>query len=226
MADVIVLIAFVGILIQSIFIFVEHKRHYLLADILKGTASLMFVVIGYIGFSCYSSDSFGGRILLGLLFGMGGDVALNLKFVLKESGKNAFMCGIVLFLIGHILYLSALVPLTDCLFADVVAGLSLTAALLSYFYSTLKPTMVFKVFGAVYLGAVIVMTVMAIQLAVSTRSASSLVYSIGAVLFAASDIILIINTFGDSQKFSLRILNLSLYYVGQLLIAGSLFYVS
>lgn len=39
----------------------------------------------------------------------------------------------------------------------------------------------------------------------------------------SSDIVLIFNTFSGTTKFSLRITNLSLYYVGQLLIAGSLF---
>ena len=49
------------------------------------------------------------------------------------------------------------------------------------------------------------------------------VYAIGAVLFTASDIILIFNTFGGGDpKFSMRIGNLSLYYAGQILIALSL----
>ena len=47
-------------------------------------------------------------------------------------------------------------------------------------------------------------------------------FALGAVLFLISDIVLILNTFGKESKFSLRIVNLSLYYIGQLLIALSL----
>ena len=53
---------------------------------------------------------------------------------------------------------------------------------------------------------------------------SAVIYAIGAVLFTASDIVLIFNTFSGVTRFSLRITNLTLYYIGQLLIAASLFY--
>ena len=56
------------------------------------------------------------------------------------------------------------------------------------------------------------------------NTTSPLIYAIGAVLFTASDIVLIFNTFSGVTKFSLRITNLSLYYLGQMLIALSLFY--
>ena len=45
----------------------------------------------------------------------------------------------------------------------------------------------------------------------------SAVFFIGALSFLVSDIVLILNTFGKTSKQSLRILNLSLYYLGQLL---------
>jgi len=47
---------------------------------------------------------------------------------------------------------------------------------------------------------------------------------LGAVAFLISDIVLIFNTFGKETKFSMRITNLSFYYIGQLLIAISLYF--
>jgi hypothetical protein len=44
----------------------------------------------------------------------------------------------------------------------------------------------------------------------------------GALLFLASDVVLILNTFGPKSTFSMRVVNLVLYYVGQLMIALSL----
>lgn len=55
-----------------------------------------------------------------------------------------------------------------------------------------------------------------------TGSACTKLFSAGAFLFLISDIVLILNTFGKESKFSLRITNLSLYYIGRLMIALSL----
>ena len=46
---------------------------------------------------------------------------------------------------------------------------------------------------------------------------------LGAMFFLISDIVLILNTFGKNPKFRNRIINLSMYYIGQLLIAFSLY---
>ncbi|MBQ9153803.1 MAG: hypothetical protein IJ130_08305 [Solobacterium sp.] len=50
------------------------------------------------------------------------------------------------------------------------------------------------------------------------------IFFAGALLFLISDIVLILNTFGPESRFSLRITNLTLYYIGQILIAVSLLF--
>ena len=50
------------------------------------------------------------------------------------------------------------------------------------------------------------------------------IFFAGAMLFLISDIVLILNTFGPESRFSLRITNLTLYYIGQILIAVSLLF--
>lgn len=220
---VIIILAVIGMIIQGCFIAVEHKEKYVLADILKGCAAFMFVCIGFISYLKVTNDSLGLKIVVGLVFGMIGDILLNLRFVLKENGQKAFLAGILAFLIGHILYLTALIPLTSTFIMDALIGALLAAALLIYIFKTMEVKLAFKIFGVFYLGAVIIMTVIAIHLAIVTGNTHDIVYAIGAVLFTASDIVLIFNTFSGTTKFSLRITNLSLYYVGQLLIAGSLF---
>ena len=66
--------------------------------------------------------------------------------------------------------------------------------------------------------------ILAIGIALFVPSTRATIYAIGAVLFTASDIVLIFNTFSGVTKFSLRITNLTLYYIGQILIACSLFF--
>ena len=46
-----IVLLIIGCILQASFIAVEHKEKYLLADILKGSASLMFVLIGYGAFT-------------------------------------------------------------------------------------------------------------------------------------------------------------------------------
>lgn len=220
-----VVLVLIGIVLQLLFIKAEHEEKYVLADILKGSASLAFVLIGLIGYQTgINPASFSSKILIGLVFGMIGDILLNLRFVFAESGQKIFLAGIAAFLTGHILYLVALVPYGAHLLLSVIIGALLAAALLAYIFKTMDVKMAFKIFGIVYLGAVIIMTCIAIDSALTSRTLSSVIYAIGAVLFTASDIVLIFNTFSGVTKFSLRITNLLLYYIGQLLIAFSLFF--
>lgn len=214
----------VGILLQGIFIAVEHQKKYVAADVLKGLAAACFVTIGIIGYVTKTTDSFGLKLMIGLIFGMIGDILLNLRFVVpEEKGQKVFLLGIVSFLIGHILYLAALIPLTEHTLACVIIGCVLAAALLTYIFKTMEFKKAFKIFGIFYLGAVIIMTVIAIDVAIVVKDVRSIEYAIGAVLFMLSDVVLIFNTFSGKTRFSMRITNLSLYYLGQTLIALCLF---
>lgn len=223
MVTKVVLAGLMGCVLQGIFITVEHKEKYVAADILKGLAALVFVLIGCVGYAKVTQDSLGRLIAIGLVFGLVGDVLLNLRFVLKKNGQKAFLLGILAFLVGHILYLCALLPIAVHTAICVGIGAVLAAGLLAYIFKTMEVKIAFKIFGVFYLGAVIIMTTIAIGIALATGNTHDIVYAVGAVLFMASDIVLIFNTFSGVTRFSLRITNLSLYYIGQLLIAGSLY---
>jgi len=220
----IIIAIIIGIILQTTFIIVEHKEKYILADILKGLASLMFVYIGYNGHLLIDSK-FSRLIFIGLLFGFIGDVLLNLRFVFKRNGQKIFLIGILAFLIGHVLYLVALLPYAYHTFACILTGAILAGLLLAYIFRTMEVKKAFKIFGIFYLGAIIIMTCIALGIAIFNPSVSAIIYAIGAILFTASDIVLIFNTFSGITKFSLRITNLSLYYLGQILIALSLFFI-
>ena len=221
----IIILILAGVLLQGAFIVVEHKEKYVPAVILKGSASLMFVILGFLAFRGLPGVALAKRIFIGLVFGMLGDILLDLRFVFAENGQKVFLIGIAAFLTGHILYLVALIPHASRLGLCVGIGAVLAAALLIYIFKTMTVKTAFKIFGIVYLGAVIIMTVIALGIALSDPTGQAVTFAAGAVLFTASDIVLIFNTFsGGETKFSLRITNLSLYYIGQVLIACSLFF--
>ena len=80
----------------------------------------------------------------------------------------------------------------------------------------------FKVFGVVYIGAVVLLNTVGVGNLIDAPSAFTAVFAAGALLFLVSDVVLILNTFGKESRQSLRVVNIGLYYVGQLLIALSL----
>ncbi len=213
-----------GFILQGFFIVTEHKEKYVLADVLKGLASLCFVFIGLIGKSFIYQDNFGKFIFLGLVFGLIGDVVMNLRFILKDKkGQIAFLAGIFAFLVGHAMYLVALIPKTTHLWQCVVIGLLLAGALLAYIFKTMEVKKAFKIFGVLYVSIIFVMVTVAIDIALFVPLWSNNFMALGAMLFATSDVVLIFNTFNGKTTYPMRIANLSLYYLGQMLIAFCLY---
>ena len=153
----------IGIILQGIFIAVEHKQKYVAAVILKGCASIAFCVFGFIGFynhlnhACISSLP--KYVFLGLLFGALGDILLNLRFVFEKIGQKIFLAGIAAFLTGHILYLVALVPLSESLLVSIICGVVVAAVILTVIFKSFEVKPAFKIFGIVYIGAVVLMFV-------------------------------------------------------------------
>lgn len=220
-----ILLAVIGMTLQAVFIAVEHKEKYVPAVILKGSAAAVFCIIGVVAMGASVNRDFAKLVVFGLCFGALGDILLNLRFVFPQNGQKIFLVGVVAFLTGHILYLCAIAPLSRNLIPCLVVGVILAAVLLTWIFKTLTVKLAFKIFGVLYIGAIVLMTAVAIGNVLTAPGTAAWMHAVGAVLFTLSDIVLIFNTFGSEQKFSMRITNLSLYYMGQLLIASSLFFI-
>lgn len=212
-----------GMVLQATFIAVEHDKKMVPAVILKGSASVVFVIIGSIAFGKCINTSFGRMVLIGLICGALGDILLNLRYLSEKNAQKIFLAGIAVFFAGHIMYLAALIPLSRNLLLSFVIGVICAACLLAYIFTKLKIKVAFKIFGIFYIGAIVVMTAVAIGNLLAAPESACIMFAIGAVLFTISDVVLIFNTFGDKTTFSRRIVNLSCYYVAQLLIACSVF---
>lgn len=165
-------------------------------------------------------------IIAGLIFGLVGDVCLNLRHVLKKIGDKIFLGGVAAFLIGHIIYLIAVIPSATRIITDLIVGVLIAGFLLFYIFRAVEVKLAFKIFGVFYLGAIIIMTTIAIDVAYAAPVLKNLLFAFGAVLFTASDIVLIFNTFGGNETFPRRITNLSLYYIAQICIALTTMFVA
>ena len=205
--------------LAGVFLNKESKQQYVAAVILKGLASLCFVAIGLI---CSPGTHVANMIVAGLIIGSTADVLLNLRMVFEEKGQPIFLVGILVFLTGHIMYLAAVLPLCSHKLICIIAGIVLTALLMIWIFKRITAKMAFKIFGVVYIGAIMLLNCVAIGNLIAEPSAFNAVFAAGAVLFLISDIVLILNTFGSEFKQSLRNTNISLYYMGQILIALSL----
>lgn len=209
--------------IMAAFIYMEKQGKYVPAVVLKGLASLCFVVLGM---QTSPGTSAAKMITAGLLLGCIADVLLNLRYVFKEKGQLVFLLGILVFLGGHIAYLLGIMRTAGNFFICFVLAVVLTALLMKWIFARIEAKKAFKIFGIFYIGAVVLLNVCAFAGLFAAPSMFTAIFAAGAFLFLISDIVLILNTFGPEQKFVLRVTNLSLYYAGQLLIALSLLYLT
>ena len=204
------------------FLWTEKQEKYVPAVVLKGLASLCFVVLGLL---TSPGTHMAKLIVTGLILGCVADVMLNLRWVFQEKGQMIFLIGILIFLSGHLFYLAAILPMCRSKLLCVLIGAVLTALLMLWIFKRITAKKAFKIFGVIYIGAIVILNCVAIGNLLSEPSTFTGVFADGAVLFLISDIVLILNTFGSETKLSLRITNIGLYYIGQLLIALSLMFI-
>lgn len=217
----------IGILIDLLFIRSEYAKKMREATVLKGLASLMFVLLG-IYLYCIAPSTVALLILLGLIFGMLGDIFLNLRNLYEGAVSNRiFAVGILLFLIGHFLYIAALLCCdTRILLPGAAIALLLSVLSIPPLMKRISaPSKGLKLFGYIYLVIVISMfsaaAALLLRSALLTESCLTLfhiLFAIGAGLFVVSDFIMIYYSFGKKIP-PLRAINLLSYYAGQILIA-------
>ncbi len=194
----------------------EFKGNQTQRFILKPLSTTLLVVIILIAMVFDPGNlPFKTAILVGMLFCFGGDIAL------MFDSKKAFMAGLVLFLIGHVIYTAALVSFNGFFFSGIPA----TAAVIliglpiyGYLHSGLGDM---KVPVIAYMIVISFMLNSAILTFKSEyfNSTQAWLLAVGAALFYLSDIMLAINKF--KRPFKLNRIGLLFYYAGQLGIALS-----
>ena len=105
----------------------------------------------------------------------------------------------------------------------VIVAAVVAVILLYIIYSTVEFGMLYKVFGVLYIEVVTIMTAIALGNLFAKGTLFWTMFAVGAVLFTASDVMMVLNA--RIRNGFLRFMNLSLYYVGQLLIALSLYFI-
>lgn len=155
-------------------------------------------------------------VLIGLLFSLGGDMAL-----MFPQNRKAFMIGLALFLLAHVAYTVVFILVGSLSAWDLLSVVVLLAVGIA-FYRLIQPKL-----GAMRIPVVVYMIVISLMVnrAVSTLASpqiglpQALLIVFGAILFYISDLILAAGRFWKPWKY--HRISLAFYYSGQLLIALS-----
>ncbi len=216
------LLVVLGFIVDILFIRAEYAGKMKQATVLKGLASFFFVLLGLIFYVSGHNNTVATLILLGLIFGMLGDIFLNLRNLYEGATSNKiFAVGILLFLIGHFMYIAALLVRDMMILPWNLAVMAVLTGICvpPLMKKITAPSKGLKTFGYVYLTIVILMFASAATLLILDGAGGfEVLFALGALLFVVSDFIMIYYSFGKKIK-PLRAVNLLTYYAGQMLIA-------
>ncbi len=201
-------------------IWAERRGKWRLVYIFKPLATLLVIAVALLSLSTPSSNfTFTMFVLVGLLFSLGGDVAL-----MFQQHREAFLAGLASFLLAHVVYTIVFTMFGVFSLWDILSILILSA-LGAAFYIFIKPGLNGMQKPVVlYIVVISIMVNRAVAALVSPAFSGdqALMIAVGAALFYLSDVILAANRFWKPLRY--RRVNLVFYYSGQLLIALSASY--
>lgn len=208
------------ILGQYLYVRSTFKKNYSFGLICKSVASVCFLLLGVIGYKTYSIN-FNLYLLIGFIFDMIGDVLLGLRRLLLHDVM--FFVGTIAFMVGHIFYVLALNSVINKGFMlCLLIGIAIGVALYIHFVSNCKIPNAFKKIGVIYTSLLSIILVLSIRHYIENPIGCNLLFMIGSIFFSISDYVLIYNSFGK-KKWWMHPLYSSMYYIGQLIIAYSMF---
>jgi uncharacterized membrane protein YhhN len=200
----------------TVLVWAEFRGYRRLIYLVKPTSTLLVITVALLSLRTPDATlSFTLWVTAGLVLSLGGDVALMIKT------DRAFVAGLLLFLLAHIVYAIGFTLSNGFHPQDLASALVLLGvAILVYRYlrpglGSMKGPVIFYILVICFM----------VNRAVSTfygdvfTTTQAWLLTVGAMLFWLSDLVLAINRF--RHPFEANRLSLFLYFGGQLLIALS-----
>ena len=232
----------VYLLLVIAFLVVRVRQGGVKALVLKTLSSITFIVLGIIALSMsFENFSHGIFIVVGLFFGMLGDVFLDLKYVQKKYDEKYTFAGMISFLIGHLFYIMGiLATYTEYIWWQIVFAIlcATVVSAISHFLSKKngmeygKFEMLSFVYGIVTMITVTLslnaMNMLGLLPIINGKPAPEslpryITLFAGTVLFAISDLVLSFVFFKKGENKSRNvILNHTLYYASQFVLVLSI----
>lgn len=222
------------IITTALFIFVRIKWGSVWGLFAKIIASLAFF-----GFALYGAYSQGltlvsMAILVGLLFGLIGDIVLDLKVMYKQHDAAYLNAGMLSFGFGHIMFLVAAVVFANKLFvpdiktvyfAMIAFGLAGIISILMAMFGEKLLKLHFGKFKIQSIAYTFILSFMSFfSILIGCFAPKFLIFAVGITLIFVSDLVLSMQYFGGKADSPiLTALNHAIYYAGQIAIAASIF---
>lgn len=213
------------------FLKLRTKKSSAKAAVAKSCVSVFFILSWLVAAYFTGLSAFAAFIGGGLLFGLLGDIWLDLKFCYDADNDFYTKMGFLSFGIGHVFYCAAVIFGTVGGFKPVsilpACGVALVAALVVFFGEKVMKLHygAFKMISTVYGGVLFFMAAFAFFAALFTglhENIHLVVMAVGGVFFIISDLILSGTYFGEGKNRPVDIVtNHVTYYIAQFIIAGS-----
>ena len=225
----------IGLAVVLLFFYVyfKSKKYDLKELFLKIGLSFLFIILALIAtINSNKLSTFNILITIGLLLGLLGDIFLDLKYIDLERSDAYTYAGFIVFGIGHILYIIALIMNYydgNIIFIILPIALSIILSIITILLE--KPLKLkygkYKIISLFYAFCLFSTLLFSLFLAISNNFSIITLNMIfvGAILFTISDLVLSTTFFGEGKERPIDfILNYLTYYGAQYIIALSLLY--
>lgn len=225
-----------GIVLCIVFLSKRTAKVTLNVAFLKTVTSMCFILTGLFAF--VSNDAcpkiVGALVAAAGVWGLLGDIALDLKYVFKKYEGSYLTAGFSSFLVGHIFYCFAMVFAFGFEKLPVIIG-AVACLLVFGFVFISEPILKckygnYKMIAALYMAVLSFTVGLSVGYAIVTDfSVAAIIMAVGFTLFILSDLVLagIYFSIDDKKRVSRPsiIINHILYYAAQFTIAISLCFI-
>ncbi|MGD9605396.1 MAG: lysoplasmalogenase family protein [Bacilli bacterium] len=196
--------------------------------LLKISTSFGFVLLGIINLQQANNLLFGTTVLLGLICGWLGDLALGLRNIYRSQKKEFFYAGLLLFFIGHIIYIIAFYQFrSGSLFIPIIISLVLLSIIYTISVKAKVDYKQAKIPVVAYMAISSFLLTFVLFNMLNDYAVVKLIIFLGALSFVTSDFLLNFLYFKKIERPKIRLLkafNIVTYYLGQTLFAISIIF--
>ena len=221
-----------GAILLLAFLVLCNKQRSVLGVFIKAMVSVCFILTA--GFAIIQNPQvlfYGILLIFGLLFGLHGDIFLDLKWVYPPDDHKYLLMGFSVFGIGHLFYIAAITMTAGLKLGNFIIPLVLGLVIaignlllekpMKQDFGKFRP--IVTVYG--FILAFSTGTALSAMIA-SDFAAAWVLFFVGGVLFLLSDLVLSPMYFGEGKNTPINfVINHTLYYAAQFCIALTILFI-
>ena len=233
------------VLTTSLFLYFRVKKGGIAGLFSKTIASVCFILLAVVSSTTKTNTSYYGSVaismfILGLVCGLIGDILLDQKVMYEFHSTQYLRAGMISFSVAHVFNIVGLLSLANTQVEILKSNLlelglvvlgALIATVITYFFATKVQKLNFEKntwFVNCYTFILMLTTILSIYLCfvLGLDFWQMIMLAVGLVFFLASDLVLSIQYFGGKQdNKTLIVVNHTLYYLAQIIIAFTIFFI-